>query len=62
MDGHPPEGSVLQAWNLALKVNRIHKTKAGSPTIPRMVTRQPKDGHPTQPMDGHPPEGSVVQT
>ena len=57
-DGHPPEGSVLQTWNLALKLNQIHKRKPGnnfrgwSPTIPRMVTHLPKDGHP--------PEGSVL--
>ena len=28
-DGHSPEGSVLQTWNLALKLNQTHKTKAG---------------------------------
>ena len=26
-DGHPPEGSVVQTWNLALKLNQTHKTK-----------------------------------
>ena len=56
-DGHPPEGIVLQTWNLALKLKKLTKQKMGnnfnecSPTIPRMVTHQPKDGHP--------PEGSV---
>ena len=33
----------------------------GSPTNPRMVNHQPKDGHPPN-QNGHPPEGSVLQT
>ena len=42
----PQEGSMLQTLNFALKLE--------SQTIPRMVTHQPKDGHP--------PEGSMLQT
>ena len=42
----PQEGNMLQIRNLALRLE--------SQTIPRMVTHQPKDGHP--------PEGSMLQT
>ena len=28
-DGHPPKGCILQTWNLALKLNQIHKTNNG---------------------------------
>ena len=59
-DGHPPEGSVVQTWNLALKFNSQNKSQVStsmdghlpslgwSPTNPRMVTHQPKDGHPPE--------------
>ena len=58
-DGHPPEGSVVQTWNLALKFNSQNKSQVSTSM----------DGHllslgwsHTQPKDGHPPEGSVLQT
>ena len=77
-DGHPPEGSVLQTWNLTLSLN--------SQNYIQMTTVM--DGHLNltklkklilvanchgwlatisrmvthQPMDGHPPEGSILQT
>ena len=35
-DGQPPEGGVLQTWNLAI-------------TDYSRITRQPKDGHPNWP-------------
>ena len=56
-DGHPPEGSVLLTWNLAIthySQNEHQVTTAmdghlpslgGSPANPSMVTHQPKDGH-----------------
>ena len=52
-DGHPPEGSVLQTWNLALRLNSQNKSQmttsmdghlpslGGSPTNPRMIDHPP---------------------
>ena len=55
-DSHPQEGSVIQTCNLALySQNERQVTTAmdghlpslgGSPTNPRMVSHQPKDGQP----------------
>ena len=45
-----PERIVLQAWNLASRLNSQNqdqvKYHGWSATIPRMVTHHPKDGHP----------------
>ena len=63
-DSHPQEGSVIPTCNLSLySQNERQVTTAmdghlpslgGSPTNPRMVSHQPKDGHPQ--------EGSVLKT
>ena len=42
MDGHPPEGHILQTWNLALRLRPGDNWHNWSPTIPRMFTHQPK--------------------
>ena len=59
-DGHPPEGSMLQTRNLALKLisqnyDQVTIAMDGHllfqgwlPTILRMVAHHPKDGHPRE--------------
>ena len=69
--GHPPEESILQTWNLALRLNlqtldQVTTAKDGH-LLPRVVT--PSMVIQTilrmatyQPKDGHPPEGSKLKS
>jgi len=41
-DGHPPEESVVQTWNLAIRFNSQNESQVST----WMVTYHPYDGHP----------------
>ena len=58
-DGHPPEGSILQIRNLALRPYLQIKDQVTSARNGHLD--HPQDGLlPTQPNDGHQPEGPGI--